>query len=110
MRDGIVDVQQVEAFVGRHVVHLRGQRQRVGRMVEQRIVHHFNFVEVNPFGSLRHAHGHGVADEVDVVAPRRQLQAELGGHHAASAVGGITGDADFHNRVNSPPGSGSVSL
>ena len=43
-----------------------------------------------------HADGRGVADEMDVVAAGGEFLAELGGDDAGAAVGGVAGDADFH--------------
>jgi hypothetical protein len=51
-----------------------------------------------------HADGRGVADEMDVVSARGKLLAEFGGDDAGAAVGGVAGDADFHER-GSPPSS-----
>jgi hypothetical protein len=38
-----------------------------------------------------------VGDEVDLVAPLRELDAEAGREDAASPHGGITGDSDLHS-------------
>src|SRR5580692_10593961 len=40
----------------------------------------------------------GVGDEMDFVTARGKLQAEFGGDDAAASVGGVTGDADLHER------------
>src|SRR6266545_4670661 len=42
------------------------------------------------------ADGVRVADEVDLVPAIRQLQAQLGGHDAATAIRWIAGDSDLH--------------
>ncbi len=96
MWDGIVDVEQVKRFVDRNVVHLTGQGQRVGRMVKQRIVHHFHFVEVDAVREFGNTHWDGIADEMDVVTAGGKFQAQLCGDNAASSVRGVTGNSDFH--------------
>ena len=65
-------------------------------MVEQRVVEHLHFVEVEALRWLRHADRNGVADEMDVMPARGQLQAQFRGHDSTSAIGGITGYADLH--------------
>src|SRR6266852_7897819 len=96
MGNGVMNVQKVERFACRHVVHLRRKRQGIGGMVEQGIIHHLHFMEMNAFRSLRHADGNGVADEVDFVPTRRQLETQLGGYHTTPTVCRITRDTNFH--------------
>ena len=96
VRNGVVHVQQIELVTLGHFRHARRQRQAVGRILEQRIVGDFHLVIVNARHIRVEPNGVGVGDEVDFVAARGQFQAQLRGDDAAAAVGGITGDADFH--------------
>ncbi len=96
MRDRIVYMQQVQRLGLRHFNHLRRQRQRVRRMVKQRIGRDLDFMKINSLMMLGQPDGHGVADEMYLVPARRQLDTEFGSHHARTAVGGIAGDSDFH--------------
>ncbi len=96
MRDGVVDVEEVQGFGFEDFQHFGGEGQGVRRMVEERVRCYFDFVEVD-MGVVRvHADGRGVADEMDVVAAGGQFLAELGGDDAGAAVGGIAGYADAH--------------
>jgi prolyl oligopeptidase len=54
--------------------------------------------------TMQHAQagGHGVADEVNVVAPLRQRQAELRGDDSRAAESGIAGDSDSHHDTSRP--------
>ena len=94
--NSVVDVKEVERFGFEDFDHFGGESQRIGRVVEKRVAGDFDFVEVDAGVVEIHADGRGVADEVDVVAARGELLAELGGDDAGAAVGGIAGDADFH--------------
>ena len=38
MRDGVVDVQQVQLVAFGHFGHVGGERERIGRVLEQRVV------------------------------------------------------------------------
>ena len=65
-------------------------------MIKQRISGDFYFMKENVCVGLAQANGHCVADEVNFVASRSQFNAEFGGHHARTAIGRITGNANFH--------------
>ncbi len=73
--DGVVHVQQIERLGLEDLEHFCGERQGVGRVVEQRIGRHLHFVEMDVRVVGVHADGWGVADEVDVVAPGGQFGA-----------------------------------
>ena len=96
MRDGVMDVQQVEVVGLGHLRHARRQRQAIGRILKQRIVGDFDFVIMNARRTGVEPDGIGVGDEVDFVPARGQFHAQFGGDDAAAAVGGITGDSDVH--------------
>jgi len=98
MRNGVVDVEQVERFGFEDFEHFCGEGQGVGRMVEERVGDDFDFVEMDALVVGVHADGRGVADKMDVVAAGGKFHAELGGDDAGAAVGGVTGDADAHRR------------
>ena len=97
MRNGIVDVQQVQIVVVSHFRHARRQRKTIGRILEQRIVGHFHFVIVDARRTRVQPDGIGVGNEMDLMAARGQFQTEFGGDNAAAAVRGIAGDADLHS-------------
>ncbi len=101
--DRVVDVHHVQPAVPRHLHHLRGESERVGRIVvEQRIARRHHLVKEEPFIGERQPRRQGIADDVHLVAVVRQRHRQLGGHHARAAVGGVAADADPHR---GPPGS-----
>jgi hypothetical protein len=65
-------------------------------MVEQRVIQHLHFVEVEALRRLCHANRNGIADEMNVMPAGGQFQAQFRGHDSTSAIGGVTGYADFH--------------
>ena len=95
MGNRVVDMQQIQIVELGNLRHARGQRQIVGREVEQRITRHLNFVIVN-VGVRGQAEGWGISNEVNFVPALRQLEAQLSGDHAAAAVGRITSDPYVH--------------
>src|SRR5712691_7761489 len=78
--DRVVDVEQLEILGHHHLVLLGGERQRVGEMVEQRIAPHagLDLMEEDPLGVAPQPERRVVSDEVDLVAPARQVEAQLG--------------------------------
>ncbi len=96
MRDGVVHVQQVEVVTKHHLVHADGQRQVVGRILEQRIAPHVHFVEEDARQERRQPEGLLIRDEMDLVTTLRERDTEFRGNGSRAAVRGITGDADFH--------------
>ena len=96
MRNGVVDVQQVERCGFENFEHFSGERQRVRRMVKERIGDHLHFVETDAWIVGIHADRRSVADEMNFMATRGELHAELGGHDARAAVRGIASDTDAH--------------
>src|SRR6266478_522902 len=96
MRNGVVNVEQVERFGFEDFQHLCGEGEGVGRMVEERVGHDFDFVEMDVRIVGVHADRRGVTDEMNVVAAGGEFHAEFGGDDARAAVSGVTGDADAH--------------
>ena len=96
MRNRVVHVEQVQRLRLRHLDHLRRQRQRIRGMIEQRVSRHLHLMKIDPFVMLGQPDRHGIADEVHLMPPCRQLDTEFGSHHARTAVRGIAGDSDFH--------------
>ena len=90
-----MDVQQVERVELSDLGHARGQGQVVGWMLEERVMVDVHLVEVDiglaPVQAKRRRRG----DEVDLVPARGELDAELGSHDAAAAIGGVAGDSDL---------------
>ena len=101
MRDGVVDVENVERFGFEDFQHFGGERERVGRVVEERVGGDLDLVEMDVRVVGVHADRRGVGDEVDVVAAGGEFLAEFGGDDAGAAVGGIAGDADAHGGCRS---------
>jgi hypothetical protein len=96
VRDRVMNVEQVEVVELGNFGHARGKGEVVGRVLEEWVVGDGDFVETDVGFAAGEAEGRLVGDEVDVVAARGELDAELGGNDAGTAVGGIAGDADFH--------------
>jgi hypothetical protein len=102
VRYRVVYVEDVELLLHRHLVLLRGERQGVGKVLEQRIPagDGIHLVEIHPLGVTPKPERHGVGDEMHLVPPAGQVEAQLGGQGAASTIGGVAGDADFHRRLS----------
>ena len=96
-------VQQVEPGGIGDFEQLHGESQRVGRVLEERIVGDLDFVKEDVFLGGIEAHRQGIADEMDFVAAGGQFHAEFGGDNAGAAVRGIAGDADFHASLTLTP-------
>ncbi len=79
----------------RDLGHARREREIVGRMLEQRIVKQLHLMEVDVAFAAGEPERRGRRDEMDIVAARRELDAELGRDDAGAAVGWVTGDADL---------------
>src|SRR5271155_5065889 len=66
-------------------------------------------MEVDAFVRRTQADGHRVTDEVNLMAARREFNAQLSGYDTRTAICGITGDSDFHGtsgHCNSHPSRG----
>lgn len=96
MGNCVVNVQYVERLGLENFEHFRGKRERIRRMVEERVGSNFDFVKVNARIGGIHADRRGVADEVDVVAASRKFLAKLGRDNAGTAVSGVASYADAH--------------
>lgn len=89
-------MQQVQRFCLEHFQHFGRKRQRVRRVVKERIARDFNFMEKNVGIVQVHPDRRRVADEMNIVSARSQLLAKFGSHDAGAAISGITGYADAH--------------
>jgi len=98
VRDGVMDMQNVEFRTLRDFRHFGGEEQDVGRLVlEQRVVDALDLVEKNArVRMIAQFIGQRRGDEVNRMARVRKGLAKLGGHGPASAEGGITGDSNLH--------------
>ena len=96
MRYGVVNVQQIEFVILRHFRHAGGQGEIVRRVLEQRVVGDGYLVVENAFFTPAKPEGPRIGDEVDLVASGGKLNSQFGCYYAAAAVGGVTGDPDFH--------------
>src|SRR5688572_3683148 len=101
MRNRVVYVKQIELLFFRDGGHLRGQRQRVRLMLEQRIRHHLHFVKTHMLVQFREPRGQRRRDEMDGMTARGEFLAEFRSHDTAAAVRGIYRDADVHRSLNS---------
>src|SRR3954447_7870596 len=90
-------MQQVEVVNGSDLGHPGRESEVVGRVLEQRVLGDLDLVIVDIWSGGGQADGLRVSDEMDFVATLSELDAEFRGNDAAAAVGGITGDADFHD-------------
>src|SRR5439155_20241644 len=79
-----------------HFEHLRRKRQRVRRVIEQRIGRDFDFVKVNMWIGQIHANRRCITDEMNIVTACGQFLAELRRHDAGAAISRVAGDADAH--------------
>jgi hypothetical protein len=72
-----VDVDEVQPVIARHLMDGDGQRQRIGRVLEKRVVFHLNFMEVHPLSKAGEAEGWSVRHEVDFMAAFGQSEPQL---------------------------------
>jgi len=92
-----VYVHQLELLAQRDLVLLDGQRERIGRVLEQRVVGGHDLVEGHALGEpAPQPERAGVRDEVDLVAAPRELEPQLGGDGSGATVGGVAGDPYAH--------------
>ena len=94
VRDRVVDVEELEAVLARHLGHLHREREVVRRVLEQRVARDVHLVEADVLLEVAEAERQAVGDEVDVVAAARELLAELGRHRARAAHRRIADDPD----------------
>ena len=93
-----MNVEKVKRFGLEDFEHFGSERQRVGRMVEERVADDFHFMKVNALRVEAQADRRGVTDEMDLVTAGGKFHSKLGGDDAGAAVGGIAGDADAHGK------------
>jgi hypothetical protein len=96
VRKRVVDVNEVETFVRRHVAHTRREREVVGRVLEERIRRDRHLVIRDAVEEDVQARRHRVRDEVHVVPAPRELVPELRRDDARAAERRVAGDADLH--------------
>ena len=99
--DGVMDVQEVERVELGDFGHAGGEGEIVGRMLEERVVEDLDLVEVDVVLAAGEAERLRRGDEVDVMAAGRELDAELGGDNAGSAISRVAGYADAERFVGS---------
>jgi hypothetical protein len=92
-----MDMEQVKRRLFGDLGHLSRERQRIRRMIEERVSGDLYFMKKNPLACPAQADGHGVTDEMDLVPACREFDAELGCNHTGTAVGWVAGDPDFHD-------------
>jgi hypothetical protein len=78
MRNGVVDVEQVEAMREHDLVHAHGEGKVVGRILEQRVLADIDLVEEDAGEEGREAKRLLVGDEVHLVSALGEGDPELG--------------------------------
>jgi hypothetical protein len=96
MWNRVVDMQEVELMTHRHFGHTGGEREAVGRVLEQRVAGDLDLMVVNVGSVEAEPDGIRVADKVDFVAAPGELESKFCCDDATAAVCGVTGDSDFH--------------
>ena len=99
VRDGVVDVQDIEAMLARYLGHLRGQGEAGWRLVERSRVPDLRLVDVDVVSELAEVKRQALGDEVDVVAALGELHAERRGDGAGAADRRGTRDSDVHQAL-----------
>ena len=95
-----MNVEDIEVLPLRDPEHLRGEGDGIGRIFEERILEDRDKVDVDILGvNPLDCDGSLVGDEMDLMAPLSELDAEAGSEDAAAPHGGITGDSDLHSAV-----------
>jgi len=101
VRDGVVNVEEIERVELGDLGHAGGESEIVGRVLEKGIVRDGDFVEVDVGLAAGEAKGLGRGDEVNVVTAGGEFDAKLRGDDTGAAVGGIAGDADLERSSQS---------
>src|SRR5665213_2566674 len=96
MGNCVMDVEQIELIELGHLGHARGEGEIVRGELEKRIAGDGDLVIEDALFATVEAEWLRIGDEVDLVAERRQFDAQLGCYNARSTVGGVTRDADAH--------------
>ena len=97
MRNGIVNVQQIQLMTFSHFCHARRQRETVRRILEQRISGDLHFV-IEDAGSVRiQADRICVTDEMNFVPAIGELKPKFSRDDTAAAVSRITSDSNAHS-------------
>ena len=89
-----MDVEEVEPFPDGGVMHGGGEREAVGRVVEEGVGRDLDLVVVDPLDEVGEPERLGVGDEMDLVPAPGEREPELGGDDAGAPVDGVAGDAD----------------
>ena len=95
VRDGVVNVEEIERVPLGDFSHAGGECEVVGWVLEQGVVEELDLVEMDMGLAAGEAEGGGGGDEVDLMSARGKLDPELRGDNAGATVRGVAGDADF---------------
>ena len=98
VRDGVMRMDDVELLVPRHLHNLVRQRQEILRLAEQRVRRRLDTMKRQPRLVVTEAERRVAAQDMNVMAARRQRLPELGGDDAAPADRRVADDADVHGR------------
>src|SRR5262249_60240544 len=100
-----MDVHEIEVVVLGHLAHLGRQRERERRVgLKEWIGLDDDFVEKYFLREVVLPVRTGERDEVPPVTALGELRAQLGGHDARAAEGGVAGDADLARPPRAAPG------
>src|SRR5579862_8470678 len=103
MRNGVMDVQEIEIVKLRNFRHAGGERQIIRRIVKEWIPRDFHLVVVNVALFASQPDRLRVRNEVDFVIALGQFHSEFGRDYSTAAIRRITSDADFHVRAFASP-------
>ena len=96
MGNGVVHVHEVQLVFAGRIVEGHRQSQGVGWMLEEGVTGHLHLVEIDALPVSREAERLVVGDEVHLVPPIREEEAQLRGDGPGASVCRIAGDADLH--------------
>jgi hypothetical protein len=96
MRNGVMNMEQVQVFPESYLRHLGSQRQGIRRIIEKGIVEYLNLVKINVLDKIRKTVRESGGYEMDFVAAAGKVFAQLRRHRSTPSIGRITGDSDIH--------------
>src|SRR5438309_4767592 len=99
MRDGVVNMENVERLVAADFSHSDGERQGIIRTRKDRGTTYRDFVEMDPRLGEIQTDRPSVAEEMDVMAAVGQLHSESSRENAAAADQREAGDPDFESAL-----------
>jgi hypothetical protein len=96
VRNGVVDVDEIEAVALDDLGDLRRHRQLVRLVLEHRIARYGDLMEGEPLVGRKSAAGRSAGDDVELVTAAREAVRQLDGDDAAPAEARMADDPDPH--------------